>query len=198
MQRRRLNHLIAGAILASVLGVEAVIFVPSYLREAERLEHLQAEELERAVADVGHFAELTDVGPADVAAILGRHATGVSVVDGHGAEVASNGRLPETTPDPGLANDCFYMERAVGDTGLVARLWREDVGISRQLHGYALRIAGLVALIAAAVAITTVWVFRRQVLLPGPVDDSRPPAASVTNGMLRIVVPRGRGTESGT
>ena len=41
-------------------------------------------------------------------------------------------------------------------------------------------------------------VFRRQVLLPGPVDDSRPPAASVTNGMLRIVVPRGRGTESGT
>ena len=175
--RSRLCRRIAAVVFLSILAIELVVLIPSYLSERAALrDHLV--EAGAAALEGAYGRDSL----ADPAALAGPEATLPApgpVVGGaiyrDDTVLARFGESPagarETLPDAGrrIADgqrlEVYYPPAAIGaEVGVLARL--DSSGTGAQLSAYLWHIGGLVLLISAVVCAATMVVVARKAMVP--------------------------------
>jgi signal transduction histidine kinase/CheY-like chemotaxis protein len=165
MSTSRLGHYILGAVLLSILLFEALIFVPSYGRERERLIEEQRHAVTAAVQSAWRAGPTppmqTELRPVLEAA----GADAMVVLDEEGRIVACEGRVNAPVPSEGYGGDELVVSCALEGGGRAIVLLRGTT-IEAQLLSFCIRVAGLVLILAAVVCSTVMTIFTRSVLRP--------------------------------
>ena len=165
-------------VLLSILVIEAVVLVPSYLRyESELLNRLEDAGKAAAIAAFSPRAHAGTYDLMQTGELLNRspHFRGVRLFRSDGTPIGSFGEAPALTP----AGDGARRDRTADGTGLDT-IWMPDAtglpfviaarlntaDIDPALTAFVWRILGLVLVISFGVAATTVLILSRQVLRP--------------------------------
>ena len=176
--RSTLGRRIAVAVFVSIIAIEIVVLIPSYLRQTDSLLaelERQGELLIEILRDSDH---LTQAEAKQHAGIIMRaeRITGVLITPGHGEPKVSSGAVP-TLPDPdkisdhvqhkrspdGLVYDVYWPPKATNyHHGIALRF--DASHVDRELMAYVTRISFLVLIISLFVTFVTLWVLKRQVL----------------------------------
>jgi signal transduction histidine kinase/CheY-like chemotaxis protein len=165
MSTSRLGRYILGAVLLSILLIEALIFVPSYGRERQRL----IEEQQRAVTAAVQSAWRAGPTPllqTQLRPVLeAAGADAVVVLDKEGHIVACEGRVDAPVPSEGYGGDELVVGCDLEGGGRAIVLLR-GTAIEAELLTFSIRVAGLVLILAAVVCATVMAIFTRSVLQP--------------------------------
>jgi PAS domain S-box-containing protein len=172
-------RMVALCVFVGILVIEAVIFVPSYFgREAELVVDL--EKRAAMVASLTHAATGPALSPAALEAVNGpdNGILGLAVLDADGKAVAQAGesialpagQSPDAKQAVALARSgghVDYLIPADAASGRPAFLVRMDgAPIHRELTAFAWRIAGLVLLISASIAVLALFIVSLIVIRP--------------------------------
>ncbi|MEW6689391.1 MAG: EAL domain-containing protein [Pseudomonadota bacterium] len=204
---------IAAAVFALILAVESVILIPSAQRfERNTLDQLTSHAIvavEPTLAASGYGAQ-RDLLAGGLARSVGQYGIlGVLVVGSRGETLAAAGaseglerRIAHAAPmgaggersADGRALDIAWPSR----DGLHVAVRIDSSGVSGEVIAYALRIAGLVALIVAVVTAGTMVVLHRLVLRPVlRLRESSLAAGADPDQADRHLVPGGQADEMG-
>jgi PAS domain S-box-containing protein len=176
--RSTLGRRIAIAVFASIIAIEIIILIPSYLRQTDSLLaelERQGELLIDILRDSGH---LDQAEAKQHAAIIQRseRITGVTIIPGHGVPKISSGSVP-SLPDPDQNSNLMQYQRS--PDGLVydvywpaaASMYHHGIAlrfdashVDQELTAYVTRISLLVLVVSLFVTLMTLWVLKRQVL----------------------------------
>ncbi len=163
---QKLYRSIAATVLGSILFIEGVIFIPSYLNLREEKVATQAACLRGAVTTAMH-ALGSDPDPQALADLLLRPGvTGLQIFDPRGRPLAARGKVPASWPPRGLTARGIHLETPLGGKLGKAEFLLPAGAIEAGLRNFALRILGLVLLIAAGVTAAVLLVFHHRVLRP--------------------------------
>ncbi len=166
------------AVFVSIMIVEAVILLPSYLRQEEHLlEDLRSAGAQWVMASEGAYTASGDPAAYAQAVLRAPLVAGVAVLDGSGRSVAAAGEAVQgqltaggwvggafDAPD-GPRHEWAWTgaDSPIGST-VVLRLDRS--GVAEELRAYVLRILGLVVIVTAALTAATMIAMGAVVLRP--------------------------------
>jgi PAS domain S-box-containing protein len=176
----RLGRRISAAVIVSILVIEFVILIPSYLRfEREQIAHL-VESAETAL--VSAYAQHADAPPAQLlevgeAIVQSTIIAGGTLYDQAGQTIGTFGDAPMLQPEDYRPNPSI-SETADGaryehiwlpvDTGLpfMAVLCIDADGVAAEANSYLWRVLILVLVVTAFVTLSTLLIVSRLVLRP--------------------------------
>ncbi len=178
MLRSRLCRTVALTVFVSILIIEAIVLVPSYLRyETDLLDRLEDAGMTAAIAAFGPRAHASDRDLMLTGRLLNRspHFRGGTLFRADGTTIGSFGVAPDLTP----TDDAFRRERSADGANLDV-LWTPDATglpfavaarldaawIGTELTAFVWRIAGLVLILSLGVAAATVLILSQKVLRP--------------------------------
>ena len=176
--RSPLCRTVALTVFVSILIIEAIVLVPSYLRyESDLLDRLEDAGMTAAIAAFGPRAHASKRDLLLTGRLLGRspHFRGGTLFRADGAVIGSFGEPPDLTPADaghrrarsadGAHLDVLWTPAATGLPFVVAA--RLDAAwIGTELTAFVWRISGLVLILSLGVAAATVLILSRQVLRP--------------------------------
>jgi len=166
-----LNARLAFWVVMSLVVIEAIVLIPSYRANRTHLVNDKVEE-SRLLADmlVRHSVGEWELETISQELIGTRVFLGISIFEQSGRVITAAGDAPE---DPGPVGARYsparghidiYWPTAYSEGPLYAWVRVDASGLSSDLRAYLVRIAGLVAVIAAFVAGATVLAFHHLVL----------------------------------
>ena len=163
--RLKLSNLLALAVLASVLSVEAVLFVPAYLNHrSSRIEAHRFEMESTSRAATHALANGVDLEQT-LSVLEGLHEA-VRVLNEDDQIQVASGQMPTPLPPLGYRDDAMYQEFSLGDTGYRMQIYQQSLGVQAALRWFALRASAMVAMILASVMAATLYILRSSILEP--------------------------------
>jgi len=163
---KKLNRSIGAAVLGSLLLIEGIIFIPSFrsLREGKVAAR---EACIQGVVATARRALGANPDPQALADLLMHPGvTGLQILDPQGRPLLVRGTVPTSWPPLGLTAKGLHLEKPLGGNLGTAEFLLPATGIQTELKSFALRILGLVLVIAAGVTAAVLLVFHRRVLRP--------------------------------
>ena len=176
--RSPLCRTVALTVFVSILIIETIVLVPSYLRhETDLLDRLEDAGMTAAIAAFGPRTHASERDLLLTGRLLNRspHFRGGTLFRADGTAIGSFGKAPSLTP----ADDGYRRQRSADGTSLDV-LWTPDATglpftiaarldaawIGAELTAFVWRISGLVLILSLGVATATVLILGWQVLRP--------------------------------
>ncbi|HEX9793194.1 MAG TPA: response regulator [Planctomycetota bacterium] len=193
--RRKLLHLVAAAILLSVLAVGVAVFVPSYnhfrVREVETSEGALENAVNAAARAVDAGMPLSKV-PKFLAE---ERLTGLRLLKPDGSILANAGDMPGAQREEGFQDDAILRTFEFGKNGHQLVVYKRKLGIVAALDDFTWRIFRLVMLLAGTITTIILLGFDRSVLQPLESLTSKVKAGNISQEDLSEFA--GRGDEMG-